>query len=331
MPLQAAETAPLFQSQESLDITLNAPFGDIDNERDREEEYEGSLSYLGADGQPVLLDAGFEVRGNYRLRKDVCRYSQLWLDLKRGQVPGTLFEGQNRLKLVVQCRPGDRYADYVVKEYLAYRLYNVLSETSFRVRLVNVTYNYSDDPGESRTHQGLLIEHKDTVAESAGAEHVEENRVGISTLDPVAATRVALFMMMIGNTDFSLTAGPEDDECCHNAKLLNREGSRYIPIPYDFDASGFVNATYAADPNPSLGIRSNRTRLYRGYCVHNAMVAEVIPEFNAARETFNELLNDPRLSSNRDRRNSISYLDDFFELINDPDEVQDEILDDCRD
>jgi len=331
-PLRAAESAqpaPLFQSEETLAITLTAPFGLIDSDRDKEQEYEGTLSYLSADGQPVLLDANFEVRGNFRLRKDVCRYSQLWVDLKRGQVPGTLFDGQNRLKLVVQCRAGDRYGAYVVKEYLAYLLYNALGAPGFNARLVNVTYDYSDDEGESRTHLGLLIENKDTVAEMAGAEEVEANRVNLDALDPLSATRVALFMMMIGNTDFSLREGPEGDECCHNAKLLDT-GAGYIAVPYDFDASGFVNATYAAPPNPAFGLRSNRQRLFRGYCAHNDRVAQVISEFNQAREAFSRIVSDARLESRRDRDTASEYLDEFFALINDPREVQDEILADCR-
>ena len=200
--LQAAESAPLFESGDTLEIQLTAPFRTIDRARDKDQEYEGTVSYQSTDGEAVILDANFEVRGNYRLRKDVCRYSQLWIDLKRGQVPGTQFAGQNRLKLVVQCRPAGRYADYVVLEYLAYKLFNELTEPGFRARLVNVTYNYSDDDGESRAHLGLLIENKDTVAETAGAENVDDNRVRIDALEPRSATLVALFMMMIGNTDF---------------------------------------------------------------------------------------------------------------------------------
>ncbi|MEQ8952584.1 MAG: hypothetical protein RL120_00495, partial [Gammaproteobacteria bacterium] len=108
----AAEPDPLFASSEPLAITLTGPFEQIDDERDRDTEYEGSLSYIDDSGSEVILDAAFEVRGNWRLNPRNCDYSQLWVDLRRGQLPGTLFENQNRLKLVVQCRRQDRYADY---------------------------------------------------------------------------------------------------------------------------------------------------------------------------------------------------------------------------
>jgi len=324
-----AEVAPLFQSKDVLEITLTGPFRQIDRERDKEQEYEGFLSYSAGEGEDVQLEASFEVRGNYRLRSDVCRYSQLWIDLRRREVPGTVFAGQNRLKLVVQCRQQGRYSDYVLKEFLAYQMYEQLTTPGFGTRLVNVTYDYSDDDGESRTHLGLLVEHKDTVAERAGATNVDLNRVSLSDLESIQATRVALFMLMIGNTDFSLAAGPEGDECCHNAKLLDREGS-FVPIPYDFDASGFVNATYAAEPNPSFGIRSNRQRLFRGYCIHNAYVEEAIPEFLQVRQEIVSLVENSAIASGRVKRDAVNYLEDFFELISDPDEVEDEILGECR-
>lgn len=167
---ESVAVAPLFQSSEMLTIRLTGPFRQIDRERDKDQEYEGLLSYRAEDGSDVELEASFEVRGNYRLRSDVCRYSQLWTDLRRSQVPGTVFQGQNRLKLVVQCRPRNNYGEYVVKEFLAYQMFERLTAPAFGARLVNVTYDYSDDEGESRTHPGLLIEHKDTVAERAGAK-----------------------------------------------------------------------------------------------------------------------------------------------------------------
>jgi hypothetical protein len=328
IPAYAAELAPLFQSQETLDITLRGPFRQIDRERDKDQEYEGALSYQTPDGQEVVLDANFEARGNFRLSARVCRFSQLWVDLKRGQVPGTLFADQNRLKLVVQCRPQSRYEAYLIKEYLAYRMFSELSDYDFKVRLVNVTYEYTDNEGESRTHLGLLVENKDTVAERHGTETYEENTVSLSALDPRQSTLVALFMMMIGNTDFSLAAGPEGDECCHNAKLLDTGGA-YLPVPYDFDGSGFVDANYAADPDPSFRIRSNRQRLYRGYCMHNEQVEQVLPVFGNAQDDIMGLLNDTRLSS-REIGRAVSYMEEFFDALNDPDKVQDRIIEVCR-
>ncbi|MCH8263802.1 MAG: hypothetical protein IIC10_00280 [Proteobacteria bacterium] len=94
MPMAVLPPDPLFQSTDLLDITLVAPFDRIDRDRDKEQEYEGSLSYTDANGQEVVLDITLEVRGNDRLKKENCRYSQLWVDFKRRQTAGTQNESQ---------------------------------------------------------------------------------------------------------------------------------------------------------------------------------------------------------------------------------------------
>ena len=51
---------------------------------------------------------------------------------------GTLFEGQTMLPLTTHCRDSSSYEQYVLKEYLAYRIYNLLTDKSLRVRLARV-------------------------------------------------------------------------------------------------------------------------------------------------------------------------------------------------
>jgi len=146
----------LFQSTEVLDITLTAPFRTIDRERDKEKEYEGTLSYLSDSGEEVVLDVNLTVRGNWRLQKYNCQYSQLWVDLRRRQTTGTVFENQNRLKLVVQCGRQNRYLNFLAKEQQLYQIFGELSEFNFDTRLVNTNYVDSENPGRSRTHLAFL-------------------------------------------------------------------------------------------------------------------------------------------------------------------------------
>ncbi len=329
-PASAGDSLPLFQSARALDITLDGPFRQIDRERDRDKKYDGSLSYTDPSGKLVTLGARFKVRGNYRLRKDVCSYSQLWVNLRRSELDGTLFEGQNKLKLVVQCKSADSYGDLVVREYLAYQLFNRLAEPGFDARLLNVTYRDSANPGSSRTQLGIFLENRKTLAKRYGLKEVDETRVPLSTLDPRQSTVVALFMYMIGNTDYSVAQGRKGEECCHNARLLD-DGSHYLPVPYDFDGSGFVDAPYAAAPAPSLGIRSNRQRLFRGYCRHNDQVNQVLPEFRAARADLLATISGAPFSSARSAGSARDYVEDFYSIIDDPGDLKDDILDACRD
>lgn len=317
--VQTAPADPLFADPAPLAITLTAPFEQIDDERDKDQEYRGTLTYTGSDGEPVVLDARFEVRGNWRLSKSNCSYSQLWVDLRRGQLPGTLFENQNRLKLVVQCRRQSRYADYIQRELQAYQIFSRLSEFHFDTRELMVTYVDSEE-GDSRTHAGFFIEHQNRLADRFAMEEVEANSVSASALDPLQGALVSLFMYFVGNTDFSLIQGPPEEECCHNAKLL-ASGESFYPVPYDFDASGFVDTSYAPEPLPQFRIRSNRTRLYRGFCVDEAVMSDALARFRSIETEVTDMMAETRTRG---------FVEDFFETINEPRDLRRQILEKCR-
>lgn len=330
LSLEAAGTDPLFQSAERLDITITAPFGRIDKERDKETEYEGVLSYVDSAGATVSLDLVLEVRGNYRLIKRNCRYSQLWVDLKRGQLEGTLFANQNRLKLVVQCGRQNRYTDYLVREQQAYTMFSEVSDYDFGTRLLNVTYVDSEDEDDVRTHMAFFIEHQNRLADRFGMDKVESNGIPRDELNARQGVLVSLFMFLIGNTDYSIIRGPENDACCHNSKLLVNADGEYFAIPYDFDASGFVDASYAPEPNPSFNLRGNRSRLYRGFCVPDEIFSAAIKTYQDAEEALNNIIDDTTYIGGRAVNRTIKFVDNFYEIINDSRKLERRLLRDCR-
>ena len=319
---------PLFASSDVLEITLTGPFDRIDDEREKEQEYPGTISYVDDNGSQISLDVDFSVRGNWRLRKDNCSYSQLWLDLKRSQTPGTLFENQNRLKLVVQCRRQDNYAGLVAKEYQAYKIFEELSEFNYDTRFSQVNYVDSEEEGRDRSHVAFFIEHQNSLADKFSMEEVELNAVFYGEINPIQASVVALFMFMIGNTDFSVAQAQEGDECCHNVKLLVKEPREYFPIPYDFDSSGFVEASYAAPPG--FNLRNSRERLFRGYCAHRESIPEAIATFMDAREAIEEIINNSELLSARAKRRNQGFIEDFYDVLGSERQLERQIYSDCR-
>ena len=327
---QAAPPDVLFLSRDILDITLTAPFGEIDRARDKDTEYEGTLRYTDSNNAEVVLDVKLQVRGNYRLQASVCRYSQLWINIKTGQAEGTLFEHQDNLKLVAQCKDGDQYAEYIAKEEQAYRLFNSVSELSLVSRMLNATYIDSENPKEQRTHLAFFVEHQKRLAKRFDLENVELNSVAVTDLKPDQSSLTSLFMFLVGNTDYSLFTATEGEECCHNAKLLVDQNGSYFPIPYDFDASGFVDTNYAADPAPSLKISSNRQRLFRGYCIHQADVAGSIAKIEAARETMLAIVADTTFVKPATAKRSAEYLNRFFEIVGKESSREDQIVEACR-
>ena len=319
---------PLFNSDEPLTITLTGPFKTLDKQRDKSAEYDvGSLSYEGPDG-PVSIETRYTPRGNFRLEKENCAHAQLWLNLKKKQTKKTVFANQNKLKLVVQCRDSNRYQSYLRKEYQAYRMLNLMTEASYRVRWLTVTYQ--DLQGKKlRTHAAFLIEHKNRVADRLNLLPVDEQRINRTELDPTHATRAALFNYFIGNADFSIVAATEGS-CCHNAKLLRADNeSPYVPVIYDFDSSGYVDAPYAITPS-KLDLRNVRQRIYRGFCTDPEVLDEVLDEFRDKREALLVVAAETEYVGKRSARKGVSYLKDFYSVIDNPKRLKKKIIEVCR-
>ena len=319
---------PLFASDEPIAITLTGPFKKLDKKRDKAADYApGSLSYVSDEGS-VDIETNYRPRGNFRLEKENCSHAQLWLELKKKQTRDTLFANQKKLKLVVQCRDSKRYRGYLRKEYQAYRMLNTLTDASYRVRWAEVTYRDLDGK-KLRTASGFFIEHKNRLADRLGLATVDAQRISKTELDPEQATMMAMFNYFIGNADFSLIASTEGS-CCHNAKLFQAgEDEPYLPIIYDFDSSGYVNAPYAITP-AKLNLRSVKQRLYRGFCVEPDIFGATLEVFQTHRESLLGMAAETGIVSKRTSKKAVSYLEDFYDVIDDPDTLDRKIIGACR-
>jgi hypothetical protein len=212
-------------------------------------------------------------------------------------------------------------------EYSAYRIFNLLSPLSYRARLATV--DYVEAKGKPiATRWGFLIEDLDDLGRRNGlAEARVGDRVSISQLEAKQAGRVALFEYMIGNLDWSMRAGPQGEGCCHNSRLL-ASGPALVPVAYDFDYSGLVDAPYAVPPD-GLPVKSVRQRLYRGYCIHNHGALAAAAEMRAQRPAIETLYGQIPGMSERTRSKALGYLAGFFNEIATDESVRSKILKKC--
>ena len=321
--------APLFAGHTPLEVTIEAPLKTLMEERPDDEYLEGRFSYTGDDGTEHSFDLKLRTRGNFRRKPEICRFAPIRLNFQRKQVKDTLFDGQDKLKLVTHCQQSDpTYEQYTLREYLAYRILQLMTDKSFAARLLHI--NYVDTEGRySREKYGFVLEDDDDVARRNGMKLVETGNVRHADLDPVPENLVNVFMYMIGNTDYSLIQGPPDDGCCHNSLLLSaNDGPPYTPLPYDFDFSGLVKAEYAA-PNPRFRLRNVRSRLYRGQCSNNELLPATVQRFIDRKDAVYALVDELHMFSSNSRRLTIRYLDSFYYAISNPDTISLEFLHQC--
>ena len=320
---------PLFASDEALEVRITAPLATLMRHRSDTEYLAGTLAYVDAQGGRRSLDLKLRARGEYRRQRKTCDLPPIRLNFRKKQVEGTVFAGQDKLKLVTHCNPArDAYEQYVLKEYLAYRIFNAVTEHSFRARLLRITYVDSDRGGRESTRYGFVIEDDDLLARRTGADVVRIPHTGYPSLEPRQAALVAVFQYLIGNTDFSLVAGARDDDCCHNVALFTAGDGGYLAIPYDFDFSGLVNARYA-EPNPKLRIRSVVRRLYRGACLHNDYVDAAVDRFRSSEESVMHAARTVEGVDENVRATALRYLSAFYEDIADTRSVEKNLLEKC--
>ncbi len=263
---------------------------------------------LVVDGVEIPLDV--RARGKSRLR--VCNFPPLRLDFARDAVAGTPFEGQDKLKLVTHCSDRRRDAGGLFDEYLAYRLFERISDASYRTRILRLSYTDSSRPGApTDVRDAFLIESDEGLAKRLGAELSKVPGVYLSKADEHQAALVYVFQYLVGNTDWSLVTADTEDDCCHNIDLFERDG-RILLVPYDFDLSGLVDASYAK-PDPGLNISSVRVRRYRGYCLSADALDKALLEIIALEQDILRLATESPAATEADRGKRLDYLGKFFE------------------
>jgi hypothetical protein len=316
---------PLFSAKERLAFTLEADFDQLTDDRDDENpERPGIFRMTTADGEEISWEIKVRTRGNFRLKKSTCRFPPIRLNFKKKEVIGTEFEFQDKLKLVTHCQDrGDRWEQQVLREYSAYLIYNQFTDRSFRARLAEVTYiDTHDDEPEPETHFAFLIEDEDHMASRIRGGVEDVPTIHPARYDGGQMALLSIFQYMIGNTDWSAYQ-------FHNTVPIREDGPIYYTVPYDFDWSGLVDAPYA-EPDPSLGTRNVRQRVYRGFCWPDVDYEALYATFLEKKDTIYAEIAAIEGISEDNVKDITDYLDDFYETLESERSRKRNIEESCR-
>ena len=323
---------PLFASAEILEVRIAAPFSTIMRERPVDEEMPGQLSYQDAELGEVVLDVGIRIRGKYRQQMKICPFAPLRLNFKKEQTKKTLFTRTNKVKLVTHCRDrSERYSQGVLREFLAYRILNMLTEKSFQVRLLRATYVDTSGKEADRVNFAFMIEHDERLAKRLDMKVSDAPETTIAALDRAHTNLGSVYQYLIGNTDFSPILAAPGEACCHNYVLLNPDDDEQRPqlaVAYDFDMSGIVHARHAK-PNPRFKLRDVRDRLYRGRCANNEYLESSLQTFRDRRQAINQLVTGSPHMSKGTKKTVQNYIDIFYKTINNPRTVDARLIKKC--
>lgn len=301
----------LFDSDEILSIKISGNLRSLLNDRvDNPTYHTLNFSYNEKDSAAVSFPIQIKTRGRFRKLAENCNYPPLLLNFaKKNQPKESIFQKQDKMKLVMPCKSDE----YVIREWLVYKIYNLFTENSFRVRLVKVELEDAQKKKTNTFFYGFLLEEEKQMAARNKWIAIEKKTFRPELTDRSAFIKMAVFQYFIGNTDWSV-------QFLQNIKLLGKDslGKNAFPVPYDFDHAGLVSAPYAA-PFEALMMNSVKERRYRGYCITDMKEFEpAIEQFNKLKPAIYKLYEDCSLIDAKYKKACFSYFDAFYKTINDP-------------
>lgn len=317
-----SHSVPLFQNQEPLVLELSADFESLRSIRKQEQsEYISGRLTLQSGGTTEEFGISLKVRGQSRLSRKRCNFPLLFVRFQQDQIQDSLFQGQDVVPLTTHCRKTEKYTEYLHKENLVYKTYALLTPNSLKSRLAKITYVDTSGRNKPITRWAIFVEHFEQAAIRLEGEVLDAKDVSLSTIDPPALALMEVFQFLVANTDWSAPFG-------HNV-LLVKNSQGIIPIAFDFDSSGVVNAPYA-ETSEKLPILKVTQRLFRGYCRPDEITLAAVDFVTQNKEEILSLVAAYTHLPEKLRNRLVSYYEGFFDIAEDPKQRNKKILKACR-
>ncbi len=308
----------LLYAYEIAEINIQADLSYlVENKKTFDEYIDGKFTFEPSEGVSQTLPVKIKCRGKYRRMK--CEFPPFKLKFRKDDLTAHDLNEFNELKLVTHCiGVKEKGKDLILREFLAYKLYNILTPYSFRVQLVKVNYLNTKGRPKKIKGWGILIEDSDELAYRMGGEKFMEMGLPPEIYNPEQEKITALFNYMIGNTDWS----------CHmarNLEFIKYSDTNIMVVPYDFDFAGLVNAPYAI-PNYELGQKTLQDRVYMGQKCKASDLEATFQHFIKKKEEMTSLIENANMLHSQSKVEMKNYLTSFFDIIEMEENAQDTIF-----
>jgi hypothetical protein len=317
LPFQAQDTLrsslaeyDLFAEEEPLEVSLEFDYKNFIR-RKYKDEYQPALITVHLNDSLQVSDT-IRIKARGEFRKRYCNFPPIRLNFKKADFEVPALSQLEKVKLVTHCKASVTFEQYLIKEYLTYKSYNLLTDKSFRVRLVHMTYVDSKGKKKPIDKMGFVIEEVEKVAARNKCIEFEAENVHPELTNREQMTLIALFQYMIGNTDWHVPS-------LHNVRLIKNldfTSDQVYAVPYDFDYCGLVDAVYAI-PGPQLAIESVRDRFYMGFERGPEELQKTIALFLEQEEAIYALFENSPYLGEREKASSVKYLKEYFDIIRD--------------
>ena len=306
------DTYDLFSNDKVLELVIESDFKKFIRDKDQDKYQDALLQHPLNDTTVVKRIVRIKPRGVFR--KKYCSVPPIKLNFKHTDIYVNSVQQLEKMKVVSECKTSASYEDYVLKEYLVYKLYQLLTDKSFKVKLLHLTtIDTGSKKGKTNTSYAFLIEEIDDLAKRTKMDYLDIETASSNNVVDENMAMVAMFQYMIGNTDWSVAGA-------HNLKLLKDKDPtqhKVFNVPYDFDYAGLVNAPYAV-PTPGLGISSVRTRYFKCPCYSGDVFRQTIEKFTANKSAMFSTIESFQYLSDGVKNDIKNFVQGFFRQIESP-------------
>ncbi len=314
----------LFMKEMPLQLNLKFDLKEFKKTRRDEKYHPAEMTCVVDSNFQVTHPVRVRARGIYR--RDNCTVPPIWLNIRYSGIEADSLHDVTKFKMVVLCKDSKQYESLILREFLVYKIYNLISPISYRVRLVQLKLIDTAKDNRESDSWAFLIEPDELMEKRLKGRMIKSDKLSMNTVNPEVMDIVALFQYMIGNSDYSVTGR-------HNLRVIALEDPDqprgFLTIPYDFDYTGLVNASYAV-PQENLGINTVRERYYLGPCRGEEVEQQTVRDFLEYKEEIMELIRDFEYLDDNDKEDMIDYLSGFFKMAERDDFVRQQIQSTCR-
>ncbi|MEO6526881.1 MAG: hypothetical protein ABIP93_09680 [Gemmatimonadaceae bacterium] len=321
-PLGEKKVPTLFRSDSLLTLTLTTNIKQIRRDKNETPPWRwASLTYQDSASKPAQVPLRIRTRGFWRLKN--CTFPPIKLNFVGKETKNSLFDDLEEPKLVNYCRDTDTFEQYILQEIQLYRIYQLLTPVSHRVRLAKVSYVDSASGKREAERYAIFVEDPEQLANRHSATLMKVKGAGLGDLDNPQLTLAYMFQYFIGNLDFSFSG-------LHNTELLGGIDGRILPVAYDFDFSGAVNTSYATPPE-AYGVKSVRQRKFLASCALAEHFPAAVARLQEKKEAIYALYGD-EIGKRMDQgtvRATLGYFDNFYEDVRTPESAKRNVFNYC--
>lgn len=300
----------ILQHKEAVNVVIETDLDSIINVRKRNTYQPAKFTYENDKGAQIDCAIKIKPRGKYRRR--FCDFPTIKLNFSKKALKADGMAKYDDYKLVTHCLDDKKESkENVLREYLVYKMYNVLSDKSYRVQYLNITYVDSKGKKNSLKRTGFLIEDTGELEDRIGVEIHPEPKLPMDSFDIEQYNFVALFQYMIGNVDWRASPFTK------NTKAMKIKGKdTYELIPYDFDFSGVVNVSYQRLA-AHLNQKDAQQRIFLGSIKKQKELKANFELFKSKKEALLQLIDNFELLPKHSRKQIRKYIESFYKDIAD--------------